>query len=309
MKKRFEGDEGRSTLVEALASQNLLGQKKEIAEVVAKNVQIVEYKNGQNIIVQNEQDRDVVFILTGRADVIVNGTTVGSRKKGEAVGEMSAIDPTELRSASIVARELTVVARLEHNVYEELLNKYVSLWRILSLRLAEKLRQRGSIVRRANDRPVLFIASPGESVSLVRKIRRNFERDEIVVRPWMDVFQPGDYTLEALRREVDKADFAIAVITPDDIVVSRKSRKYAPRDNVILEFGLFTGVLGVKRSFMLMPRKIKDEKKGVKDEMKLPSDVEGLTLLTYNAYDDIRSSIANACDQVRERIEELGVRT
>ena len=56
-------------------------------------------------------------------------------------------------------------------------------------------------------------------------------------------------TLEALVRMLDRFDFAVLVITPDDVVSIRGDIRQAPRDNVMFELGLFMGRLGPARTF------------------------------------------------------------
>lgn len=60
----------------------------------------------------------------------------------------------------------------------------------------------------------------------------------------------GSTFIENLMKAVARFDFAILVLTPDDIVQSRSKELAGPRDNVIFELGLFMGNLGaIERSF------------------------------------------------------------
>jgi CRP/FNR family cyclic AMP-dependent transcriptional regulator len=74
------------------------------------------------------------------------------------------------------------------------------------------------------------------------------------------------------------------------------------RDNVLFELGLFMGKLTRYRTILIHPR--------VKD-LKIPSDLQGLTLIPYEPGDDatITTRIAPVCDHVRELVKRLGVRT
>ena len=63
-------------------------------------------------------------------------------------------------------------------------------------------------------------------------------------------------------------DFAVLVVSDDDVTTSRKSTQASPRDNVILELGLFLGALGRRRAFVVVART--DD--GVP---KMPSDLLG----------------------------------
>lgn len=74
------------------------------------------------------------------------------------------------------------------------------------------------------------------------------------------------------------------------------------RDNVLFELGLFMGKLTRYRTILIHP-KIKD--------LKLPSDLQGLTLIPYEHGDELTISarIAPVCNKVREVVKRLGVRT
>ena len=91
------------------------------------------------------------------------------------------------------------------------------------------------------------------------------------------------------------------MLGPDDEVVSRNEKSDAPRDNVIFELGLFIGALSHKRTFMIMPREY---------DIKIPTDLLGLTLLSYKSGDfsDLAALVAPACNQLRNTINKIGVK-
>jgi predicted nucleotide-binding protein len=115
------------------------------------------------------------------------------------------------------------------------------------------------------------------------------------------VFFAGGYPLEALEKQVNQSDFAIAVAEPDDVVESRGTRQRTMRDNVLFELGLFMGKLTRYRTILVHPRV---------SDLKLPSDLQGLTLVSYRvgAPADLPTRIAPACDEIRSVIRNLGVR-
>ena len=105
--------------------------------------------------------------------------------------------------------------------------------------------------------------------------------------------------IESLITHVEACDFAVLVLGADDYVISRGRKTYAPRDNVLLELGLFIGALGRRRTFTLLPRAI---------NVKKPSDMLGVTDLFYDPPNtaDFRKSIHDACKQIHCAITELG---
>lgn len=67
------------------------------------------------------------------------------------------------------------------------------------------------------------------------------------------VFGPSGGSLESLVEMAPTFDFAVLVLTPDDVVTKRDKSKNAPRDNVLLELGLFIGILGEGSLFCSSP--------------------------------------------------------
>ena len=97
------------------------------------------------------------------------------------------------------------------------------------------------------------------------------------VEPWTTSFNPGTSTLERLLELTQEVDFAAFVFAQDDWTTSEpaassqpEAGQASPRDNVVFEAGLFGGVLGMRRTFILHAR-----------GAKLPSDLLGLTCVRY----------------------------
>jgi len=94
------------------------------------------------------------------------------------------------------------------------------------------------------DLPVVFIGSSSEGKEVANAVQLILDKDK-VCEPivWDVVFAPGSVTLEALVSQISKFDFAILIFTPDDLIKSRGTRAQVPRDNVLIELGLFIGRL------------------------------------------------------------------
>ncbi|MNP56625.1 putative nucleotide-binding protein containing TIR-like domain protein [compost metagenome] len=83
-------------------------------------------------------------------------------------------------------------------------------------------------------------------------------------------------------------------------MTSRGQSQGAPRDNVIFELGMFVGRLGRMRSILVEPRG---------DEVRLPSDLKGLTTITYRpAADKEPAKLGPVCTSLREIFNDLGPR-
>lgn len=143
----------------------------------------------------------------------------------------------------------------------------------------------------------LFIGSSSEGREVVRNLQAELGDRVDVVRWDHSVFEPGGYTLDSLIATAASVDFAVLVATPDDTTVSRGEATPSARDNIVLEFGLFAGVLGRTRTYLLAT-----------GDLKLPTDVFGLTRLPYRPRSDgnLRAAVSDAALQIEERVRSLG---
>ena len=302
MNERFKGQEGRSALIEALRNQSALLGEVGLVEAVCDQAEILAYEPGESIIEESAPTNDVFFILSGIVSIKVNGREVAVRTSGQHVGEMAALDPGQRRSASAVAEDDVVVARVDALTLNSIAESFPQLWRNIARQLAERLRQRNRYVLSVNPRPVLFVGCSTESLGIAREIQTALDHDPIIVKPWTDaIFDAGSFPVESLERELLKVDFAVLVLSPDDIVISRDSASDAPRDNIVFELGFFMGALNRSRTFLLVPRE---------GDLKLPTDLTGLTPMTYkpDLEPDTAAAVAGACNELRKHILAIGPR-
>lgn len=150
-------------------------------------------------------------------------------------------------------------------------------------------------------KPALFIGSSTEGLDFARAVRSLLVQDaEITV--WNEgFFTVGGTFLESLVNALPRFDFAAVVLTPDDLVTSRDVTVFGPRDNALFELGLFMGRLGRSRTFIVRPSV---------DNLKLPSDLAGLTTAAYEwprADNNYQAAVGPACDNIRGMIRSLGL--
>ena len=297
---RFDGEKGRANLLAALQTQRLVGGQLPIAEQIATRGTLVQFEAGTQFITQGAADSDVFFIIAGSADLIVNNRALAMRSAGEHVGEMSVVEPSQGRVATLVTRETTVLVRITEDSFITIANQFPEIWRRVASTLAARLAQRNFYVTRPRERVRVFVMSSVESLPVTRLIVQHFEHDSFLAVVWNHgVFKASNYTLEDLENELDDSDFAIAVAHADDMIISRDSEWPIVRDNVIFELGMFIGRLGRRRAFLMEPRGA-----GVK----LPSDLAGLNTIPfrYEPGKDASAAIAPACDRLRELILAAG---
>src|SRR5262249_13134669 len=143
-------------------------------------------------------------------------------------------------------------------------------------------------------KPTVFVGSSAEQVSIVLPIQTGLYHVADVV-PWTNAFRPGEMTLDVIVEKANQADFAVFVFGPDDWIESRTARTAAPRDNVVFEAGLFGGVLGMKRTIIVHDKNVK-----------LPSDLQGLTPIRYDAKEDVEREGSHVCAELGLVISRLG---
>ncbi len=126
------------------------------------------------------------------------------------------------------------------------------------------------------DKPRIFLGSSGKQRKLLDALTRGLE-DVARVEPWTTSFNPGTSTLERLLELTREVDFAAFVFARDDWTATgppspdaSATGQASPRDNVVFEAGLFGGVLGMRRTFIIHA-----------SGAKLPSDLLGLTSVRY----------------------------
>jgi CRP/FNR family transcriptional regulator, cyclic AMP receptor protein len=300
MFNRFTGPNGERLLVEALQRQVIVQGDLDLAQKLSKIIEIMSCETGHRLITQDGSDNDLYFVLSGRFSIQVNDREVAVRKAEEHVGEMALIDPKAKRSASVVALEDSVVAKISEVKFSELANQYASLWRNIARELGDRLRQRNDLVRMRNKVTKLFIASSTEALPVASEIQAGLKKDPMAVTLWSEgVFGASDFSLEALERAAEEADFAVLVFSADDKLLSRGQELDAPRDNVVFELGLFIGAIGRKRTFIVLPQNTK---------IKIPTDLLGMTPITYAVGDpkDLSSQICPVCTELRRILSHRG---
>ena len=149
------------------------------------------------------------------------------------------------------------------------------------------------------DKPRIFLGSSGKQEKLLQALTRGLE-DIAHVDPWTTSFNPGTTTLERLVELSHEVDFAAFAFAKDDWTTINpsasapaESGQASPRDNVVFEAGLFGGVLGMRRTFILHA-----------NGSKLPSDLLGLTSIRYG--ETTAAEMRAVCQKLRKAIESEG---
>ena len=150
-------------LVDVLKEQKIVGGNEALAEEMAAVGELHEIVPDTSIIDQNGQDTDCFLILAGLFTILVNGKRVAMRGPTDCVGEMAAIQPSQRRSATVVAAEPSVVLRLTEPQLSALGRKYPNIYRAIAKELARRLMQRNLLITTRREKIRVFIISSVEA--------------------------------------------------------------------------------------------------------------------------------------------------
>ncbi len=129
----------------------------------------------------------------------------------------------------------------------------------------------------------IFIGSAAESKEQAAKIAQGLADAGYRPLRWWKEFPPGSLTLDRLLEIADEVDGAAFLFTAADRTWYRGQASSAPRDNVILEYGMFVVYNGRERTLML-----------TESGTRLPSDVAGI------AYERIIEDIQTVVERTVE---------
>ncbi len=147
-------------------------------------------------------------------------------------------------------------------------------------------------------KPCLFIGSSTESLDIAYAAQQNLEHTADVTVWTQGIFKLSRSALHSLIVALKNFDFALFVLTPDDLTQIRGSTVHTARDNVIFELGLFIGRLGPDRTFFIVPRG--------EEELHLPSDLLGIMPATFDPTrqdKNFQAALGPACNEVRKAME------
>jgi hypothetical protein len=150
-------------------------------------------------------------------------------------------------------------------------------------------------------RPSVFVGSSSEGLRLAQTVQVLLD-PVCEVELWTQgVFGLTQGTLESLVIALSRFDFAVLVLTPDDLLLTRGAEKQVARDNVLFELGLFVGGLGRDRTFMIFDRT---------KALALPSDLAGITAATFEPHStgNLEAALGAPCTKMQQTIERLGPR-
>lgn len=116
--------------------------------------------------------------------------------------------------------------------------------------------------------PSLFISSSHEGTHVAKALAAQLAAVADCNIWAAGPFDPGRTIIESLSEAAERADFAVLVLTPDDVTHSRGQEFQSPRDNLIFELGFLAGQIGINRTIAVVV--------GSPPALKLPTDLSGI---------------------------------
>lgn len=150
--------------------------------------------------------------------------------------------------------------------------------------------------------PTVFIGSSTTALPTAEAVKTALKA---VAEPviWNDesVFGLGAGTLESLIDALDRFDYAVLLMTPDDLMAHSGQPVYKPRDNIMIEFGLFVGALGRDRAVAMRP---------FHEPIHIPTDLAGVTVAPLKPSTDPtqKYDVTDGCKTIAATIKKKGRR-
>lgn len=168
------------------------------------------------------------------------------------------------RDLGIMLGKVTVICKLEEN------NKLKGRWKseigTEGIFNAEKFDEETMIKSLPVNNSVFLVHGHDEGTK--HNVARFLEQLGVTPVILQEQINRGMTIIEKFQDFAKRAGFAVVLMTPDDYgypVAKEEDKKHRPRQNVILELGYFTALLGREKTMVLM-----------KGELEVPSDVLGL---------------------------------
>jgi Predicted nucleotide-binding protein containing TIR-like domain len=154
-------------------------------------------------------------------------------------------------------------------------------------------------------KPTVFIGSSSEQLPTAYALKGCLEPFAIATVWNEGALELNESIFGALLKATDRFDFAVFIFDADDVAMIRKSKVGVVRDNVLFEFGLFTGRIGTGRAFWVSDR---DSTKS-----HIPADLAGIIHLSYAkpsqlTEKNLRLALVEACKQLEAQFAKLGPR-
>ncbi len=106
---------------------------------IGQLVDQAEFAAGDTLIVAGQTGREAFVVMEGQAEVDLDGDVVGSAGPGTVIGEMSLLDATLRRSATVTACSAMKVLVIGPREFDALITEHPAVLRGIAAELARRL--------------------------------------------------------------------------------------------------------------------------------------------------------------------------
>ena len=148
-------------------------------------------------------------------------------------------------------------------------------------------------------KPRIFIGSSTEGLEVAKRIKTFFSSDYDCFLWTDDIFKNNESFMETLVKSASLFDFGFLVFSADDESIVRNEHFETPRDNILFEYGLFLGRVGLDRAFVIAEK-----------ESKIPTDMLGITQTRYEVITNDKNekiateSLEDGLKKLKKQIDE-----
>ena len=149
-------------------------------------------------------------------------------------------------------------------------------------------------------KPRIFVGSTAEYKKFAEAVKTLLDSDADCDLWHQGVFEIGGNTQTSLVQEFSVCDFAVVILSGDDLTPQSKGKKFlSPRDNLIFEAGISFGAIHPTRTFLIPDNST---------NLKIPTDCAGFTFTQPfdGSSDDALVAMRPSVEQIRQRMLELG---
>jgi predicted nucleotide-binding protein len=172
----------------------------------------------------------------------------------------------------------------------------------------DELCQKFILKKRPEDgKPCLFIGSSSIAKDVAYEVKNKL-KDVAHCDVWDEsLFKDGKTTIENIETFINDYEYSVFIFNNDDKLYERNNQS-VPRDNVILEYGMFLQKNTRNKTFFIVPNGFKkfDSKKD--DGVHIATDLAGVCCEFYDIAEYKRnktSAVGDACNNIKKRIQEL----
>src|SRR5882672_8716805 len=159
----------------------------------------------------------------------------------------------------------------------------------------------------------IFIGSANESKDIAEKVAGALGQAGQEPIRWWHAFRAGDITIDRILEIAEHVDGAVFLSTSTDRTWYRGKETISPRDNVILEYGVFVSRLGLKATMLVgdPDTRLPTDIGGVTWQQIMRNDIPGLCALVVehfqNVFSNSRRSYARQAIRIAADPELLGI--